>query len=301
MRPDRLVMYTTVYPGAEPFLPAWVASLRGQTDRDFDLCIGVDGLPIETLERALGSLRRVAIVPAPAGSRPAQVRGAAIATLLDRYDGVIFVDVDDELLPSRVAAARHLLRTWDVSGCRLRIMDQAGRDLDRIFGPVDGEDPCGYLARWNAFGLSNTAYRTETLRACLPVPEDCVLFDWLLASRAWLMGASLGFDLEPRMRYRQYPGNTADVLGPSTPAGVRLATDLVRTHYSHLLRGITDGAGPRQKALLIAQAAVEQFARWSSESEVALERYVTQLNALPRRYLWWWSVAHPELEHLWKP
>ena len=44
---------------------------------------------------------------------------------------------------------------------------------------------------------------------------------------------------------------------------------------------------------------MEQFARWSSESEVALERYVTQLNALPRRYLWWWSVAHPELEHLW--
>jgi hypothetical protein len=75
----------------------------------------------------------------------------------------------------------------------------------------------------------------------------------------------------------------------------------VRTHYQHLLRGIADGAGHRQKALLTAQAEVEQFASWSSESEVALERYVTQLNALPRRYLWWWSVAHPALEHLWKP
>ena len=301
MRPDRLAMYATAYPGAEPFLPAWVASLRGQTDCDFDLCIGVDGLPVEELERVLDGLQRVEIVPALAGARPAQVRRVGIEPLLDRYDGVIFVDADDELLPSRVAAAREQLRTWDVSGCRLRIMDLAGRDLDLMFGPADGEDPCGYLPRWNAFGLSNTAYRTETLRACLPVPDDCVLFDWLLASRAWLMGASLGFDLEPRMRYRQYPGNTADVLGPSTAAGVRVATDLVRTHYEHLLRGLGDGAGPRRKALLAAQARVEQFARWSSETEGALERYVAGLNALPRRYLWWWSVAHPELEHLWKP
>lgn len=300
MHPDRLVMYTTAYPAAEPYLPAWVASLRAQTDRDFDLCIGVDGLPVEKLERVLGGLSRVTIVPAMAGSQPAQVRRAAIEPLLDRYDGVIFADVDDELLASRVAAARERLRTWDVSGCRLRIMDQGGRDLDLIFGPAEGEDPCAYLPRWNAFGLSNTAYRTETLRACLPVPDDCVLFDWFLASRAWLMGASLGFDLEPRMRYRQYPGNTADVLGPSTPAGVRAATDMVRTHYTHLLRGMADGADPRRKALLTARAEVEQFARWSSESEVALERYVIHLNALPRRYLWWWSVAHPELEHLWK-
>jgi hypothetical protein len=301
MRRDRLAMYATAYPGAEPFLPAWVASLRAQTDRDFDLCIGVDGLPVEELERVLDGLQRVEIVPALAGWRPAQVRRAAIEPLLDRYDGVIFVDTDDELLPSRVAAAREELRTWDVSGCRLRIMDQTGRDLDLIFGPADGEDPCGYLPRWNAFGLSNTAYRTETLRGCLPVPDDCVLFDWLLASRAWLMGASLGFDPEPRMRYRQYSGNTAGVLGPSTPAGVRAATELVRTHHEHLLGGIGEAAGPRQKELLTARAAVERFACWSSESEGALERYVSQLNALPRRYLWWWSVAHPELEYLWKP
>jgi len=27
---------------------------------------------------------------------------------------------------------------------------------------------------------------------------------------------------------------------------------------------------------------------------------VRALNRLPPRYIWWWSVANPELEDLWK-
>ena len=36
-RAERLAVYTTVYPGVEPFLAEWRASLRAQTDGDFDL------------------------------------------------------------------------------------------------------------------------------------------------------------------------------------------------------------------------------------------------------------------------
>lgn len=301
MSGDRVAVYGAAYPAAQAFLGTWAASLRGQTDRDFDLWVTLDGLPAEVLRRSLGGLERVHVVQPPAGgATPGRLRALAIEQLVERYDAVVFVDVDDELEPSRVAAARQALREWDVTGCRLRIMDETGSDLGLVFGPVEGEDPCAYLPRWNVFGLSNTAYRTSTLRECLPIPDDCILVDWLLASRAWVRGKRLGFDLEPRMRYRQYSRNTAKVVGPDTMAGVRRATGLVADYYRQLLAESPVGDASRVAELRSAHDRVERFEQWSTASADGMREYVDRLNAMQRRYLWWWSVAHPDLEELWR-
>src|SRR2546428_10321349 len=47
-------LYTTVYPGAEPYLREWYRSVQDQTDRDFDLWIGVDSLSLGQVIAALG-------------------------------------------------------------------------------------------------------------------------------------------------------------------------------------------------------------------------------------------------------
>ena len=60
------------------------------------------------------------------------------------------------------------------------------------------------LVRNNVMGLSNTAYRSDLLRRCLPIPTEAELMDWLLAVRSLALGARLQFDPEPRMWYRQY-------------------------------------------------------------------------------------------------
>jgi hypothetical protein len=296
-----LAVYAAAYPAARPYLGAWAASLRAQTDRDFDVWVTADGLDPEALKRTL-DLDRAHVVETPAGATqtPGQLRALAMEQLVDRYDAVVFVDVDDVLEPSRVAAARQALGQWDVTGCRLRIMDESGGDLGVVFGPIEGEDPCAYLPRWNVFGLSNTAYRTSALRECLPIPADCILVDWLLASRAWVRGKRIGFDLEPRMRYRQYARNTAHVLGPSTAAGVRRATELVTAYYRQLLAPAPVGDPSRLAELHRAKASIERFERWSASSEEGMRTYVERLNAMQRRYLWWWSVAHPDLEELWR-
>ena len=44
MRAERLAVYTTIHPGCEPYLASWCDSIRRQTDRDFDLWIGLDAL-----------------------------------------------------------------------------------------------------------------------------------------------------------------------------------------------------------------------------------------------------------------
>ena len=38
----RIGVYTTVYPGVEPYLLDWYRSLRQQTDQEFQLWIGLD-------------------------------------------------------------------------------------------------------------------------------------------------------------------------------------------------------------------------------------------------------------------
>ncbi len=101
------------------------------------------------------------------------------------------------------------------------------------------------------------------------------------------------------MAYRQYGQNTARVLGPFTAECVRTAAGLVIGHYDVLFRA-TPYAGPRADAVERARTRVEEFCGAIARSAMVLERYVNALNELPVAYLWWWCVAHPDLEEIWK-
>lgn len=298
MTPGRLGVYTTVYPGVEPFLADWHRSVAAQTDRDFDLWIGLDLLEPDAVRRAVGGAVDAHWVPGDPGDRPAQVRSRAIAAMVERYPAVVFVDSDDVLHPTRVQAARAALADADVAACALAIGDADARDLGLRFGPADG-DGRALIARCNVFGLSNTAYRSAVLQDCLPVPDGCVLYDWLLATRAWAAGASMTFDREPRMTYRQHGANIAGVLPPFSAAYVARACALVLAHYDFALDPAWPMDAARRGELEAARARASRFRSGALSSPGRLERYVDALNALEPEYVWWWPVAHPDLEELW--
>jgi hypothetical protein len=288
-----------MYPGVEPYLQDWHASVLAQTDTAFDLCVGLDGLSPADVTRAVGMELDGRWMPAVGPTTPARVRSEAITQLVREYDAVIFVDSDDVLLPERVAAARKLLARADVTGCALDIVDQAGRPVGAQFGPPAGLTTAALLPRWNIFGLSNTAYRSDTLGACLPVPDDCVLVDWLLATRAWSNGARLEFDAAPRMRYRQYEANVAPVLQPFNGRQVLVATSRVLEHYRCML-DLQWELGPRERAALESERRrVSRFDLAVRRDSDRLDAYVTALNRLPALHVWWWQVANPELEYVW--
>jgi hypothetical protein len=212
----------------------------------------------------------------------------------------VLVDSDDLLESTRIEAARAGLAKADVVGCALRIADAAGASLGPILAPVESSPDWGeFLARYNVFGLSNTAYRAAALRPCLPIPPDVVLVDWLLALRAWAADAALAFDPEPRMRYRQHPANTARVLPPFSEGYVLRATELVVDHYRTV---VGDGggirAGRRSRVREVAEQVLD-FQRAVRRSDAVLRRYVEALNRLEPRYVWWWCVANPVLEGVW--
>jgi hypothetical protein len=300
MMSSRLAVYTTWYPGVERFLPEWSRSVVDQTDGSFDLWIGVDGLDFRRVAGSLGRLSGPRWVMAEPGDTPARVRERALVRIVQEYPAVVFVDSDDVLAPSRVAAARAALEKHDVVGCALKIVDEAGRDLGVRFGPPAGAEWAELLPRHNVFGLSNSAYRSDVLRRLLPLSDSCILIDWLFATRAWALGLDLFFDMEPGMSYRQYGENVAKVLPPFREEDVVRAAERVAGHYRLVLDDPAWRPGPVPGSRL--EAARERFAHFEkffTANPDGRRRYVNALNGLSPRYVWWWAVANPELEYIW--
>lgn len=296
-----LAVYTTIYPGVEAYLVDWYCSLRRQTDQDFQLWIGLDTLGSESVRNVLGSDLKPNWVVAPTGATPAQIRQQALAEIVETCSGVVLVDSDDLLHPSRVAAARADLQASELAGCALCLVDQQGRDLGLTFDLPPQLGPEDVFPRNNVFGFSNSAFRSDLLQRCLPIPADAVLVDWLLATRAWLLGARVAFDHVPRMDYRQHSTNTAGARFPFSRDQVISDTALARRHFQLLLaEPRLDSLADRDVALRRVTADVEEFHQHIVLHPARLDRYVQALNALHPPLFWWCCVAYPALGHMWR-
>lgn len=276
--------------------------MREQTDHDHTLWIGLDILTADAAIDAMGGDPNATWVPSAPGETPAQIRQRALERLVETCDGVVLVDSDDILHPSRVASARESLRTSDLAGCALRLVDQGGGAISLAFGLPSHASPGDVLPRNNIFGLSNSTFRSKLLRRCLPIPADVALVDWYLATRAWLLGARLAFDDVVRMDYRQHGANMARVRPPFGPRQIISDCELVRHHFQVVRAMPLEGAmADRLAALERVASDVEAFHRHVVLQPTRLEQYVQALNDLELVPLWWSSVAHPALQKMWTP
>lgn len=296
---NRYALYTTIYPGMERFLVDWCRSVNRQDCRDFDIWVGVDGVGTETLVSLLDQHLAVTCVSSIPGETPVSLRSRLMMEMVIRYDAIIFTDSDDVLGPDRVSAAIRGLGSADVYGCALGLMDVNGKDLGVYFGLFEDENPDAILQYNNFLGLSNTAWKSEILEKCLPVPEQCVTFDWLLAVRAWGLEARITFDSTVRMHYRQHDTNTACVIPPFSAEQIIRAAAIVTEHFRMLTAGSDGFSAQKFHTLRAAAARIETFRNAITSSDTVLDRYVTELNKLPPHRLWWLSVAHPALEDIW--
>src|SRR5271156_5099701 len=294
---QRIAVYTTIYPGVERYLPDWYRSVQDQTDQDFQLWIGLDGIEVRAVETAIGSHLDAVWVPSEPGNSPALIRQRSLAQIVQDFDAVVLVDSDDILHPTRVAAARAALQTSELAACALRIVDQDRQDLRTALTLPERAIPDNILPRNNVFGFSNSAYRSELLRRCLPVPAGIALVDWFLATKAWLMGARLAFDPVVRMDYRQHGANMAPIRFPFDANQVIRDTKKVREHYYLLQASRIENVLPDRWAQLQEAAAdVQLFSEQVASHPGRLVNYVSKLNALEPEVVWWWDVAQPALQ-----
>jgi len=298
----KLALYTTIYPGVEAVLADWYRSVCNQTDQGFQLWVGLDTVSVEAAKQAMGGDPDAIWVTSQRGDTPATIRQRAWARLVGSHDAVVLVDSDDIMHPTRVATARAMLRANDLVGCALRLVDETGSSMDLTVSLPRNMTPEDVFPRENAFGLSNSALRSDTLRRCLPIPKEAILVDWFLATRAWLLGATLAFGLRVEMDYRQHGANMARVLGPFGQKQVIQDTERVRQHFRLVRASSLEGAIPCRLAELERAAAdVEAFRERVVLRPALVKRYVRDLNELCTTSLWWAWVANPALRHLWAP
>ena len=284
-------LYSALYSAALPYFEDFLASLDAQTDADFELWLSLDAVDEQQIRRRLGD--RPAQLLDVTGKNVASARDISLQRVCEHSDIVILVDSDDLLLPERVASAKRALENAQIYGCALELMNAQAQALGLRFGlespPPNWRD---FLTKVNVFGLSNTAYRSETLASCLGLPADVRAVDWLLITRALWQGASLTFDSEPHMRYRQYPTNTAKVIAPYSPEDLHKATELVLNHYAYVLNDINSDAHR------IRQTQAQTFAK-TMQHPAKRQLYLEALNRHKKVFYWWECVAQPELEALW--
>lgn len=300
-----VAVYSVIHPGSMRFLPHFWQSLEPQITGGFAVCLTLDSVEAKEVTAVTGQrddLRLMEASMATSSDRsPAAIRQRALETLVTEFSGIIFVDSDDVLLPGRLGAARTALLTHDVHACALVISDESGASIDVAPFTLDSDELIELregtlLARMNAFGFGNSAYRSEVLKDCLEMPTNTVLMDWLVASRAYLLGANFTFDPVPRMKYRQYGSNTASVLAPFSPERVLRDARRVVDHYGLLLDnpyGSVRSAVPFQEA----RDRMTSFLEWlevqggRGEYKNLLE-YTNRLNTQSKQtYLWWQHVT----------
>lgn len=297
----RIALYTTIYPGVEAYLLDWHRSVQAQTDQDFQLWIGLDGIDPETVETVIGAHLEAVWVRSEMGSTPARIRQQSLARIVKDFDAVVLVDSDDILHPTRVAAARKALETSDLAACALRLVNESQQDLQKTLTLPEQTTPDDILPRNNVFGFSNSVYCSELLQRCLPIPADISLVDWFLATRAWLIGARLAFDPMVRMDYRQHGSNMAPIPFPFDANRIIRDTQEVRKHFQVLQASSIEHALPDRWAQVQDVATeVQLFSRYVVSTPNKLESYVHHLNALNPEVVWWWDVAHPALQWMWK-
>jgi hypothetical protein len=281
------------------FVPDWYRSVEIQENQTFDLWIGLDAVTPEEVQAVIGTKRPVRWLAGASCNSPAQIRLRAMQAMVQEYEFIVFSDSDDVMYSARVEKTLSQLNDYDVVACAMDFMDERGESQGITFRPAGAMDPARLLIHHNVFGLSNSAYRADVLRQCLPFDRNCELIDWLLATRALNLGARMTFDYTPAMSYRQYSANAAPALPPFTQSHVLRLTEKVVLHYQLLLQ---NAASLRENLRLQLSDALNQARRFYSamrQSEKRLSEYVKNLNSLQPEYIWWWCVANRSLEHIW--
>jgi len=298
---EKIAVYTTIYPGVEAYLEDWYRSVRAQTDQNFQLWIGLDGIEAAAVESVIGTRLEAVWVLSKPDNTPARIRQRSLAQIVEDFDAVVLVDSDDILHPTRVASARAALQTSELAACALRLVDQHRQDLGTTLTLPECVAPDNILPRNNVFGFSNSAYRSELLRRCLPLPAGTALVDWFLATKAWLTGGKLAFDTIVRMEYRQHGANMAPIRFPFDANQVIRDTKKVREHYYLLLASPMENARPDRWAQVQEAATdVQLFSEQVISQPEKLENYIRNLNTLEPQVVWWWDVAQPALQWMWK-
>lgn len=291
-------LFTVIYPTIERYLFDWYNSMMMQSDHDYDLWVVLDRINPKAVYGIIGEYVEANWIEINNKCSPTQIRSIGLENIAGDYSNIILVDSDDILEPTRVEAAKRFLAKSDVNTCAMLIVDETAQSTGKIFTFNDDADFFSSILTTNVFGLSNTAYRGDILKACLPLPNSCRLADWYLATKSCSLGAQVSFDRETRMRYRQHGSNIARVIPPFTPLQILHDTELVISHYQQVLSNVVFAPNEEEKITNHYQH-LQFFYQVMLSSNTKIKEYVKSLNNISENRVWWSHIADPRLNYIW--
>ena len=290
-------VYTTFHPGVRPYFRDFMEALDQQTESGFTLYVGLDRCDEQEVhDCAERRVDAVFVNNVPGGSMADMRNAGLFKALEDGHEAVVLIDADDVPGPDRVKNALAGLERHDAVACAMVIVDGELQPVAQKFVPSWQE---GMLIRENVFGFSNSAYRSEILKKCLPVPTECILVDWYLATSVWLAGGRMNCLQSKDLFYRQYGNNLAQVVPPFSPESVIKAARTVLGHYDILLSNPPAGMGPFQEDIQQAASDVKTFIACLEADSKRLAEYAQVLSDSEQPNAWWTGVANPEWEEIW--
>lgn len=207
-----MAVMTVVYPAAIPYLSDFAMSVRAQTDKDFTLCIGNDGIREPLLRHYFPDAVVIPVAGTIAATRKQMIRHIRDCG----FESVVFADCDDIMGTTRVAVARDYLQDFAFVVTDLIPFGEPGMGILSENLNLD-------LMDQNCAGLGNTAARVGLIAKASDAVSDRVeAFDWALFTRV-AMRHIWQFTTEAATHYRQTHSTTA-----------RNVARLKRLHYEDL-------------------------------------------------------------------
>jgi hypothetical protein len=242
----------------EPFIEGVLeAASRIDKDDTVEAIFAIDNL--DTPSKALANLSAelpAITVQSRVRSTPTEVRNAMLrAARASRAEILVFVDMDDVILPEALNLHRIALQSSEISYGELELIDRNGQLTGfRFFEGADVPDAVtdpDVVTRRNFFGLSNTAVRADCLTESVStVPGELVATDWWMYTQMLSEGCSARRTEDAVVGYRQHAGNILGGNADIEYGSILKRCQIIRAHYAALKQTAARQAADREIARL---------------------------------------------------
>lgn len=205
---SKVLVFTVIYPQAEKYKYDFYKCLKEQTFKDFDLLIVNDGCDRLLLSETFSefSYKIIESTLSPSKNRELGINYA----YNNKYEKLIFCDIDDWFHPLRFELSLKLLETSDIAVNNLNIVGE-NRDMlcNNYFSYNVNENTVidnAFLDDKNLLGLSNTAIKVQK-KAVVEFPEKLSIGDWYYYAVCVERGLTIKYCDEALTDYRQHGNN----------------------------------------------------------------------------------------------
>lgn len=295
---NRVVVLGVIYPGTEDFINDYFFSLNNQSYKNYDIWIFNDGLDNRLLREYKDKYNQLNIFFKTLNDNytPAEIRELAIKGTKDKYDYIIFTDVDDYFSSSRIEKSVNKLQYYDFCYNDMILVNSNGERITRNTYFENKNNPLivsdfNQLLNKNFCGLSNTAVNLKRINLdFLKIPSNLIAVDWWIFSLLTIRGYKGYFLDDTYTYYRQHESNTVGGLCKISEEQLLSGLYVKKEQYRSLLEYYPSKFNASIKKKLDEIFILEK----KIKEKTNLKKYLDYINSENKEFMWWENIELQE-------